>query len=72
MATRLTVDETKIAFDGIRKQIKQLEVSIMAVYHSGRAPLGSHEEIEKMRNEAIEHLEQARGRMEALICWFDS
>ena len=71
MATRLTTEETKVAFDGIRKQIKNIEVSVLAVYNSGTAPLGTHEEIDKMRDEAIEHLEQASGRMEALICWFD-
>ena len=69
--SRLSVDETKVAFDDIRKKIKHLEVSVMAVYQSGTAPLSAREEIDKMRDEAIELLTQARGRMEALICWFD-
>ena len=71
MATRLTTEETKIAFEGIRKQIKDLEVSIVAVYESGSGPLKTHEII-NMCTESVEFLEQARGRMEALICWFDS
>jgi len=69
--TLLSVDETRTAFEGIRKQIKDLEVSIVAVYRSGSGPLDNHE-LSKMVSAAGEFLEQARGRMEALICFYDS
>ena len=69
--SRLSVDETRTSFDGIRKQIKNLEVSVMAVYKSGSGPLDNHE-ISKMINTTGDLLEQARGRLEALICLFDS
>lgn len=69
--SRLSVDETRTSFDGIRKQIKDLEVSVVAVYRSGSGPL-DNQEISKMINTTGDLLEQARGRLEALICLFDS
>ena len=72
MTTRLNVDETRAAFDGIRGQIKKLEGSIMAIYRSGAGPLGTHEEIGKVCAMAVEALEIGRSHMETMICWYDS
>ena len=69
--TQLDVDETKVAFDQIRKQIKDIEASMMAVYKNGSSPLGVSVEIGIGVTSTIETLQQARGQVESLICWFD-
>ena len=69
--SQLTVDETKVAFDGIRKQIKDIEASIMAIYKNGSSPLGVSVEIGIGVTSTVETLQRARGQIENLICWFD-
>ena len=58
--TKLGVDETKVAFDQIRKQIKDIEASMMAVYKNGSSPLGVSVEIGIGVTSTIETLQQAR------------
>ena len=70
--TRLSVDETRAAFEGIRKQIKDLEGSIIAIRLDGSGPLETSGVITAACNETIDCLQQARGKIEKLICWFDS
>lgn len=69
--TTLDVDETKVAFDQIRKQIKDIEASMLAVYKNGSSPLGISVEISIGVTSTVETLKQARGQIESLICWFD-
>jgi len=68
---RLTTDETRTSFDGIRNQIKDLEASIMAVYKNGSSPLGVSIEIGIAVTNAVETLKQAREQIEKLVCYFD-
>ena len=70
--TMLDVSETKVAFDQIRNQIKNLEASIMTIHKNGSAPLGISVEIGIGVASTIETLKQARGQIESLICLFDN
>lgn len=69
---KLSVPETRAAWDGLRNQIKRLEGSVMAIYKSGAGPLGTHEEISKVCTSVVEALEQARSQLETMIIWYDA
>ena len=72
MDARLSVDETRISFEGIRKQIKDIEASIMAVYHNGSGPLATDKEIGVSCALSVESLKTARSQIEKIVCGYDS
>lgn len=72
MAPRMNAEETRVSFDHVVKQISQLESLTETIIHTGTGPPGIDRDVAKICRESINHLEEARGKLESMICRYDN
>lgn len=72
MSPHMNVEETRVSFDHVVKQISELEHLTETIVRTGTGPPGIDREVAEACRHVIELLEEAREKLEEMICWYDA